>query len=133
MNTPTCTAWNQLKELYFDFPEIPLALDLSRMGMTRQSIRSMQAPMNRVFDAMNALEAGAMANPDETREVGHYWLRNSSLAPREEYRLLIEGTLLDLKNFAQNNFFFGYNFPATEQTRKISSFCKIAAIYCNRI
>jgi glucose-6-phosphate isomerase len=31
--------------------------------------------------AMRAVEAGEIANPDENRMVGHYWLRNSSLAP----------------------------------------------------
>lgn len=31
--------------------------------------------------AMIALEAGAVANPDEGRQVGHYWLRAPELAP----------------------------------------------------
>ena len=31
-----------------------------------------------------ALEAGAIANPDEGRMVGHYWLRNPALAPTPE-------------------------------------------------
>ena len=30
---------------------------------------------------MQALEDGAIANPDENRMVGHYWLRNAALAP----------------------------------------------------
>src|SRR5688572_9116627 len=30
---------------------------------------------------MAALEAGAVANPDEGRQVGHYWLRAPELAP----------------------------------------------------
>ena len=33
------------------------------------------------FEAMAALEAGAIANPDEQRQVGHYWLRAPELAP----------------------------------------------------
>ncbi|MFZ5477718.1 MAG: glucose-6-phosphate isomerase [Myxococcota bacterium] len=33
------------------------------------------------FEAMRALEAGAIANPDEGRRVGHYWLRAPELAP----------------------------------------------------
>ncbi len=37
--------------------------------------------MDPAFDAMAALEAGAVANPDENRRVGHYWLRAPELAP----------------------------------------------------
>ena len=33
--------------------------------------------------AMNQLEQGAIANPTENRQVGHYWLRNPDLAPIE--------------------------------------------------
>ena len=33
------------------------------------------------FAAMNALEAGAIANADEGRQVGHYWLRTPEIAP----------------------------------------------------
>ncbi|HNH49314.1 MAG TPA: glucose-6-phosphate isomerase, partial [Myxococcota bacterium] len=34
-----------------------------------------------VFSEMAALEGGAIANPDEGRQVGHYWLRTPELAP----------------------------------------------------
>lgn len=33
------------------------------------------------LDAMHQLELGSIANPTEGRQVGHYWLRNPSLAP----------------------------------------------------
>ena len=33
---------------------------------------------------MDALEKGAIANPDENRMVGHYWLRDPELAPTPE-------------------------------------------------
>ncbi len=36
--------------------------------------------------AMRALEAGAIANPDEGRMVGHFWLRAPELAPTAELR-----------------------------------------------
>ena len=43
------------------------------------------------LDAMSSLEAGAIANPDEGRQVGHYWLRLGEDAPepvREPIRAL---------------------------------------------
>jgi glucose-6-phosphate isomerase len=41
--------------------------------------------------AMEALEAGAVANVDEQRQVGHYWLRDPSLAPSNDIRRAIRG------------------------------------------
>jgi glucose-6-phosphate isomerase len=40
--------------------------------------------MQRAFKAMSELEKGAIANPDENRRDGHYWLRNPALAPEPE-------------------------------------------------
>ena len=48
---------------------------------------------------MDALEAGAIANPDEKRMVGHYWLRNPSLAPTPEIKSEIESALSQIKIF----------------------------------
>jgi glucose-6-phosphate isomerase len=40
----------------------------------------MKGPMDAAFAEMAALEKHAVANPDEKRMVGHYWLRNPALA-----------------------------------------------------
>ncbi len=42
---------------------------------------------------MAALEAGAIANPSEGRQVGHYWLRNSPIAPDPAQRSAIDAGL----------------------------------------
>lgn len=42
--------------------------------------------------AMSALEAGAIANVDEDRQVGHYWLRDPARAPSLAQRNAIEQT-----------------------------------------
>jgi glucose-6-phosphate isomerase len=49
---------------------------------------------------MAALEAGAVANPDEGRRVGHYWLRAPELAPEPELGRAIEETVARVKAFA---------------------------------
>src|ERR1700737_997640 len=41
---------------------------------------------------MQQLEKGAIANPDEKRMVGHYWLRAPELAPNSEVRAEVEDT-----------------------------------------
>ena len=43
-----------------------------------------QGRMAQALVAMDALEAGAVANADEGRQVGHYWLRSPELAPTPE-------------------------------------------------
>src|SRR5690606_289013 len=67
-----------------------VALDYSRLGMSEGFLSQMEAPMQAAFDAMEKLEAGAIANPDENRMVGHYWLRAVDRIPdaklREEVR-----------------------------------------------
>ena len=59
----------------------------------------MAAPMQRAFTAMDKIEAGAIANPDENRMVGHYWLRDASRAPTPELRNEITNTLAKIKSF----------------------------------
>src|SRR6476620_6696314 len=49
---------------------------------------------------MDALERGAIANPDENRMVGHYWLRAPDLAPTPEIAAEIRKTIADVKAFA---------------------------------
>lgn len=94
-------SWQHFKKFYFDFPAIELALDLSRMDLNPAFFAKMAKPMQKAFSAMNALEAGAIANPDENRMVGHYWLRNPKKAPTAKIRREIESTLKRIKAFAK--------------------------------
>lgn len=57
--------------------------------------------MKKAFIAMKALEKGAIANPDEGRMVGHYWLRNPTKAPTQKIRQEIQVTLKRVKAFAK--------------------------------
>jgi len=52
------------------------------------------------YKAMIELEAGAIANPDEQRMVGHYWLRNARLAPNDDILHEISDTLAATLQFA---------------------------------
>jgi len=61
----------------------------------------MQSQIENAFVAMQKLEGGAIANPTEKRLVGHYWLRDSKLAPTPEIRAEIEKTIVRIKKFAE--------------------------------
>ncbi len=52
------------------------------------------------FEAMHALESGAIANPDEGRQVGHYWLRAPETAPTVHQAKDIGETAEDVRIFA---------------------------------
>lgn len=82
--------------------DIELSLDISRMKFDDAYIGSMNAQMQSAFDDMEALEAGAVSNPDENRRVGHYWLRAPQLAPDEDIRREIVQTRDNIKKFARD-------------------------------
>lgn len=48
---------------------------------------------------MIAVDSGAIANPDEGRMVGHYWLRDPKLAPTPEITNQIENVLAQIRSF----------------------------------
>ncbi len=92
--------WPRFQKYYTEFPALGLALDLSRMNFTEDYLAAMKTPMQKAFIAMAELEKGGIANPDEKRMVGHYWLRNPALAPTVTIRKEIEDTLAAIKEFA---------------------------------
>ena len=92
--------WQRFQKYYTEFPTLGLAVDLSRMNVDDAFFAKMEPRMQKAFADMAALEAGAVANPDENRMVGHYWLRNPSLAPTPEIRCEIEETVAQIKDFA---------------------------------
>jgi glucose-6-phosphate isomerase len=92
--------WSRFQKYYSEFPTIGLAIDLSRMNFDDDYLDSMEPRIQRAFRAMSELEHGAMANPDEKRMVGHYWLRDPALAPQPEIRREIEETLAQIKRFS---------------------------------
>jgi glucose-6-phosphate isomerase len=49
------------------------------MGISPEALDAL--PWEAAFRAMQDLEGGAVANPDEQRQVGHFWLRAPELAP----------------------------------------------------
>jgi glucose-6-phosphate isomerase len=64
-------------------------------------IDSMTPAMNSAFKDMAELESGAIANPDENRMVGHYWLRNPQLAPTAELAEEIQSSISKIAGFAK--------------------------------
>ena len=93
-------SWQVYNQSLLRLPHLGFSLDLSLMDIAPDFITKMSPKINKAFSDMKALEAGAIANPDENRRVGHYWLRNADLAPTPELRDAITAPLADLKKFA---------------------------------
>ena len=92
--------WDRFKSLYYHSPKLGFGLDISRMPFPDGYLESMAPRLDAAFAAMAELEKGAIANPDENRMVGHYWLRTPELAPTSEIRDAITRTVDAVKEFA---------------------------------
>ena len=92
--------WERYRRNLCRVEAIGLTLDLSRMNFEPGFRERMEPRMQAAYRAMQELEQGAIANPDEHRMVGHYWLRNPKLAPTPEIAVEIENTLGAIRKFA---------------------------------
>lgn len=74
--------------------------DLSRARLPEMD-GALEQRLRAALQATKELEAGALANPDEQRQVGHYWLRRPSLAPSAEQTQAILSTQRAIQEFVQ--------------------------------
>jgi glucose-6-phosphate isomerase len=92
--------WQQFENSVCLIPSVDLMLDISHMAFKSDFFERMKPKIESAFKAMAELERGAIANPDEKRMVGHYWLRAPQLAPTAEISREIEETVSRIKSFA---------------------------------
>ena len=95
-------SWQAYNQQLIRYPHLGFSLDSSLMEIPAEFFETMQPQVAKAMADMVALEAGAIANPDEKRMVGHYWLRKPSIAPTQEIRDAITEPLAALKEFARN-------------------------------
>ncbi len=93
-------SWSRFTSLSFHDERLAFTLDLSRMGFDAEALDILEPKFTKVFAEMAALEQGAIANPDEQRMVGHYWLRSPALAPTPEIKTAISDSLTRIEDFA---------------------------------
>ncbi|MGC3988394.1 MAG: hypothetical protein QM796_01670 [Chthoniobacteraceae bacterium] len=68
--------WNRFQKHFLNYSDLGISLDISRMRFEDDFFEKMAPAVAKAFTDMAALEKGAIANPDEGRMVGHYWLRS---------------------------------------------------------
>ena len=92
--------WPRFQKYFLRYDNLDFSIDISRMRFADDFFGKMQPPVDKAIAAMAELEKGAIANPDEQRMVGHYWLRDAKLAPNDELRRDITETNERIKKFA---------------------------------
>lgn len=75
--------WEKYNEQTLRYSDLGFTIDTSRMNYSADFFDTLQPEIERAFYDMREVESGAIANPDEGRQVGHYWLRKPELAPKE--------------------------------------------------
>ncbi len=95
------TLWQRYQDWLYYHEGLGFYLDVSRMRFDDAFVEAMQPKFEKAFKDMDALEKGAIANPDENRMVGHYWLRDPDLAPTAELQQEILNTLEHIEDFTQ--------------------------------
>jgi glucose-6-phosphate isomerase len=93
-------SWNTFTENVYINTGLDFTLDYSLMGTSPEFFEEMEPRMQAALKAMAALEEGAIANPDENRMVGHYWLRSPGLAPDAGLTKAIEDNVTAIEAFA---------------------------------
>ena len=76
-------------------------LDVSRMHLNNAQLEELTPRLEKAFEAMKALENGAIANADESRQVGHYWLRHPQLAPDPQVSQQIASEIDQIEQFGK--------------------------------
>ena len=94
--------WQRYQDWLYYHAGLGFYLDVSRMRFDDGFVQQLKPKFDQAFQAMAALESGAIANPDENRMVGHYWLRDPDLAPSADFKQDIVQTIEAIESFVQS-------------------------------
>ncbi|HCR36913.1 MAG TPA: glucose-6-phosphate isomerase, partial [Opitutae bacterium] len=94
--------WKRFKEYFLHLDDMGISLDISRVHFEDDFFTKMEPTMQSAFKSMDELEQGAIANPDENRMVGHYWLRAPELAPEKSITEEIKSTIKKIHAFTHD-------------------------------
>lgn len=95
----TQTEWKKFCQYYLENSKYDFSIDISKVNFKDSALKQFESKFKLSLQAMKKLEKGSIANPDENRMVGHYWLRNSKIAPKSELKTAINSTNKKIKLF----------------------------------
>ncbi len=94
--------WQRFCDLNWFHGGLGIWLDISRMQFNSTELEELTPSVVKAFQAISELEGGAIANKDENRQVGHYWLRSPDLAPDIESRENLVRQIEDIETFGSD-------------------------------
>ena len=94
--------WKRYCDLLFSDDSLGFWLDISRMDVEENDFKNLREDYCKAFDSVERLENGSIANFDEGRQVGHYWLRNPQIAPSQEITDSIANEIQDISKFGSS-------------------------------
>ena len=94
--------WERYQDWLYYHNGLGMYVDISRMSFDDAFVEQLTPKFEKAFKLVDELEAGAIANPDEKRMVGHYWLRDANLAPSEKIKKNIVDGVASVKTFASD-------------------------------
>ena len=94
--------WERFCDLLWYNEKLGFWIDTSRMNINNEDFDKYQIYFKNCFSAMKQIENGSIANEDEQRKVGHYWLRNPLVAPDDSIRDTIYQQVNSIKKFARH-------------------------------
>ncbi|MGK0309952.1 MAG: glucose-6-phosphate isomerase [Lentimonas sp.] len=95
-------SWDRFKHYYLYIDTLNFGIDISRVDFEDAFLDRMEPKIQAAYTAMQALEAGSIANIDENRKVGHYWLRAAEMAPDKELTKAIKSCIDKIKQVASS-------------------------------
>lgn len=91
--------WQRYQDWLYYHDGLDIYVDISRIHFDDALLATLQPKFQQAFADLKALEGGAIANPDEGRMVGHYWLRAPELAPNAELKTEVIKTVDKIEAF----------------------------------
>ncbi len=101
MNKHNLNNWQKFSNYLWFNDELNIWIDISKINFNEEDFESINEKFVNVFNALDELENGAIANIDEKRQVGHYWLRNSSISPSNIIKNKINNEISSIKEFGK--------------------------------
>jgi len=94
--------WKRYCDLLCFDDSLGFWLDISRMDVVENDFEIFKGKFSQAFTSLSKLENGSIANIDESRQVGHYWLRNPQIAPTLEITESISSEVNNISKFGNS-------------------------------
>ena len=94
--------WKRYCDLLFTDDSLGFWLDISRMDVEMNDFDDFKEIFSDAFTSLTSLENGSVANIDEGRQVGHYWLRNPQIAPKQNIADSISSEINKISKFGSS-------------------------------